>query len=103
MDADFVLAYDNSASANRKQKINVYRASQAEALARTSTTKLVPPAYLPAHTNGTTTKNAADASGTQNIAHGLGVAPKKIVITAMHFGSSAGGDSIPATAKTVYN
>lgn len=32
--------------------------------------------------NGTTTKNAADASTTQNIAHGLGVIPKKIRITA---------------------
>ena len=71
MDADFVLAYDNSASANRKQKINVYRASQSEVLARSSTTKFVVPAYMPAYTNGTTTKNAADASTTQNIAHGL--------------------------------
>jgi len=47
MDADFVLAYDVSATANRKQKMNVYRASLAETVARTSTTKFVPPAYLP--------------------------------------------------------
>lgn len=33
MDADFVLAYDTSAGANRKQKPNRYRATDAEALA----------------------------------------------------------------------
>lgn len=103
MDADFALVYDNSATANRKQKMNVYRASQAESLARSSTTKFVPPAYLPAHTNGTTTKNAADASTTQNIAHGLGVAPKKVRITAMYFGASGAGDNIPVIANTAYN
>lgn len=46
MDADFVLAYDNSASGNRKQKINVYRATQAEWYAGTSTTKFITPAIL---------------------------------------------------------
>jgi hypothetical protein len=33
MDADFALVYDTSAAANRKQKVNVFRASDAEVLA----------------------------------------------------------------------
>lgn len=43
MDADFLLAYDNSATANRKQKANVYRATSAEALAKTANTKFMTP------------------------------------------------------------
>lgn len=43
MDADFLLAYDNSASANRKQKANVYRATSGEALAKTINTKFISP------------------------------------------------------------
>ncbi len=55
------------------------------------------------YTNGTTTKNAADSSGTQNIAHGLGKAPKKIRIKAIAETLSGAGDSIPAISETVYN
>jgi len=36
-----------------------------------------------AYANGSTTKNAADASATQTIAHGLGIIPKQVKITAM--------------------
>lgn len=43
MNADFALVYDNSAGANRKQKANVYRASDAEALAGTVTNKFLTP------------------------------------------------------------
>lgn len=52
--------------------------------------------------SGTTTKNSADASTTQNIAHGLGVAPKRVRIIAI---SKAGTSSEPnfARAETVYN
>lgn len=39
MDADFALVYDNSAGANRKQKVNVFRASDVEIDAGTTTTK----------------------------------------------------------------
>lgn len=53
--------------------------------------------------NGTTTKNAADASTTQTIAHGLGTTPKFVTIKAISFGSSGAADSIPAFAETVYN
>jgi len=35
------------------------------------------------YANGTTTKNAADASATQTIAHGLGTAPKYVRLTGM--------------------
>ena len=41
MDNDFVLAYDASATANRKQKISVYRASAGDITTGTSTTKFV--------------------------------------------------------------
>jgi len=51
MDADFLLAYDNSATANRKQKANVYRASSAEVAARTATNKFTTPAQLPVYAN----------------------------------------------------
>lgn len=51
-------------------------------------------------TNGTTTKNANDASGIQNIAHGLGTTPKKIKITALPQNS---GTSSFVMAITVYN
>lgn len=43
MDADFALVYDTSAGANRKQKVNVFKASDAEALAGTVTNKFVTP------------------------------------------------------------
>lgn len=57
------------------------------------------------YTNGTTTKDAADASTTQNIAHGLGRIPKKVKITALNFIVIGGGALGPETynATTVYN
>jgi len=53
------------------------------------------------YTNGTTTKNAADASTTQNIAHGLGKIPKNVRITA--FPTGTGTTAVFAFAQTVYN
>lgn len=58
---------------------------------------LIPVAFA----NGTTTKDAADASGVQNIAHGLGVAPRKVNITAILNGATAG--LYTSIAKTSYN
>lgn len=56
------------------------------------------------HTNGTTTKNAADASTTQTIAHGLGKTPKKVKLTAL---KNAAGSSVNDVnsfiATTAYN
>lgn len=104
MDADFLLAYDNSATANRKQKANVYRASSAEVAARTATNKFTTPAQLPIYTNWQTTKNAADASTTQNIAHGLGIIPKFVSIEAIcKSANTASADGGFAFAKTFYN
>ena len=55
-------------------------------------------------TNGVTTKNAADASATNNIAHGLGRIPKKVRITATFPGVTGGSDTTGfAYAMTVYN
>jgi len=48
--------------------------------------------------SGTTTKNSADASTTQTIAHGLGIAPKCVRITAMI--ASNGNNYL---SKTTYN
>ena len=48
--------------------------------------------------NGTTTKDAADASGTQNIAHGLGRIPRKIRINALLEDGSYSNN-----AQTIYN
>lgn len=50
--------------------------------------------------NGTTTKNATDASTTQNIAHGLGTTPKYVRITAM---ANNAGNTAPLQSITVYN
>lgn len=51
-------------------------------------------------TNGTTTKNLADASTTQNIAHGLGEIPKFVRLTVVFWPSNA----LPTTIATaVYN
>lgn len=56
------------------------------------------------YTSGTTTKNAADASTTQNIAHGLGKIPKKVKITAMCSanGASDNGNFLRQSV-TIYN
>jgi len=43
MDADFIIAYDAGATANKKQKPSVYKASDAEAIAWSSTTKWMTP------------------------------------------------------------
>lgn len=53
--------------------------------------------------NGTTTKDATDASTTQNIAHGLGKTPKKVRIVAIAEAITGAGDSVPAFSETVYN
>lgn len=104
MDNDFVLAYDASATANRKQKINVYRATSGDITTGTTTTKFPSVAQvipLFAHASGTTTKNAADASTTQNIAHGLWRVPKYVKITAMFPSVTGGGGSL--FSYTTYN
>lgn len=105
MDADFALVYDASATANRKQKINVYRASAGDITTGTTTTKFPSVAQmvtLLAHTNWTTTKNSADASGTQNIAHGLGRIPKNVRIKWWLI-SASWSVTWTLTAETVYN
>ena len=89
MDADFLLAYDNSATANRKQKANVYRASSAEVAARTATNKFTTPAQLPVYANWTTSR-AWDSTGTQNIAHWLWIAPKRVRIVGVKSLASLG-------------
>jgi hypothetical protein len=55
---------------------------------------------VPSYASGTTTKDAADASATQNIAHGLGVIPKYVRIRAM---SSDANAFHVCEAQTVYN
>lgn len=52
--------------------------------------------------NGTTTKNAADASTTQNIAHGLAQIPKKVKVFAI-FPNGPTSSSPASQATTVYN
>lgn len=55
------------------------------------------------YTNGTTTKNAADASATQTIAHGLGSTPKSIeVICSLSF-ISTGTSVTYLSARSFYN
>lgn len=46
MDADFALVYDNSASAVRKQKVAVFKATSAEVTTGTATNKFITPAQL---------------------------------------------------------
>lgn len=55
------------------------------------------------YTNGTTTKNAADASTTQNIAHGLGRVPKKVKIHCSVFTFNASNSGFQGFADTIYN
>jgi hypothetical protein len=57
MDADFALVYDTSAAANRKQKVNVFRASDAEYQAGTSTTKFVTPEQADKYSTSTNIRN----------------------------------------------
>ena len=49
------------------------------------------------YTNGTTTKDLSDASGTQNIAHGLGKKPKKIKLNILRGLSGNGANIILAS------
>lgn len=53
------------------------------------------------YTNGDTTKNAADASTTQTIAHGCGTTPKKVRIRCISQSAATAG--LLVTAETVYN
>lgn len=56
--------------------------------------------------NGTTTKNAADASATQTIAHGLSTTPKSVEIRCTLFGSfpiSGSSNYVTLFANTFYN
>lgn len=54
--------------------------------------------------SGTTTKNAADASTTQTIAHGLGKTPKRVRISAKcNNGGASANDVNSYTADTTYN
>ncbi len=56
------------------------------------------------YASGTTTKNAADASTTQTIAHGLGVAPKYVKIFATNSaGTTNGIGPTFYSAQTTYN
>lgn len=55
----------------------------------------------PIYKSGTTSKNATDASGTQNIAHGLGKTPKYVRIYAAGLYSSA--NKLWCFAKSVYD
>lgn len=78
MAADFLLAYDTSATANRKQKPQVYTASDAEIIAGTATNKWVTPKQLRDNKTVdalTFTRDLTTASGTQVINHNLGRVP----------------------------
>lgn len=55
------------------------------------------------HTNGTTTKDISDASGTQNIAHGLGKTPKWIRIVALGFPVSVTALRGVPRSESIYN
>lgn len=57
--------------------------------------------FLGLFKNGTTTKNSADASATQTIAHGLGVTPKNVRLIA--YGSAASASTNLNWATDVYN
>lgn len=57
MNADFALVYDTSAWANRKQKVNVFRATDAEIDTGTSTTKFITPAQASEYSPSTLTRN----------------------------------------------
>jgi hypothetical protein len=61
--------------------------------------QLLSPVTVPNYSSGVTTKNLADASGSQTIAHGLGVTPKRIKITAM----VTPGDATAITSIGTYN
>lgn len=79
-------------------------ATDAEVVTWTDTERAVTPSSvktITARKTGTTTKNAADASGTQNIAHWLSRTPRYIRITAISWES--GGILTTFHAFTTYN
>lgn len=56
------------------------------------------------YSNGTTTKDASDASATQTIAHGLGIVPKNVRITALINTINTNGNGLQfGQAITTYN
>lgn len=61
------------------------------------------PAGTTVYTNGSTTKNAADASGVQNIAHGLPAIPKKVTLTCTCTDVGTAGAGKSFLARAVYN
>lgn len=67
----------------------------------TSVMMITPLGTGPLFANGTTTKNAADASAAQSIAHGLGRAPRNVRIKALILNDSSAARSL--WADTVYN
>lgn len=81
--------------ANQIVEVVVYDATNCKLLSPAAST----PTGL--FSSGTTTKNAADASTTQTIAHGLGVSPKWVTITAI--ATFSGAITVTLTARTVYN
>ena len=84
MAADFLLAYDTSAGANRKQKPQVYSSDNATAAAKTSTTKWLTPANLAviAPNNQKFQSYAVSALPTSfAVAHWLGIAPSFVKVT----------------------
>lgn len=87
MAADFLLAYDNSATANRKQKPQVYTASDAEVIAGTATNKWVTPKQVKDRATSdsvTFTRDVSTASWTQTINHNLGRVPTWVTFMNTH-------------------
>lgn len=70
----------------------------------TTWTSATPVVGVTTFKNGTTTKDASDASTTQNIAHGVGFTPKKVKITAFALrGGVSDTASFPLISTSVYN
>lgn len=82
-------------TANQIVEVSVYDGSNVKMLSPTSNLP------LGIYKNGTTTKDASDASTTQNIAHGLGTTPKFVTIYAAMLDAGNAGQT--RTANTVYN
>ena len=94
-----VATLNTGTTANKIVKLNA--SAQLPAVSGALLTNLPNPIT---YTNGTDTKNAADASGTQNIAHGLGKIPKKVKITAYAQVDAVGnGEDLMRVSNTVYN
>lgn len=97
--ASGVISVNTGTTANKIVKLNA--SAQLPAVSGALLTNLPNPIT---YTNGTDTKNAADASGTQNIAHGLGKIPKKVKITAYAQVDAVGnGEDLMRVSNTVYN